>query len=185
MSCPCSRTYPRMSSASWPDGSGSGASRAGSHWSAKASGQSPSIWYARVSCGSSKRILRPARRSGPSELSAEGSTSARTATVRATGNVDVFEIDKGTFGELLADALQAPRFAPTMQAVADLQRMSCFSHLETDELVELAEKGDWINVVPGETVVEEGQEGDAFYAISSGQVEVTHDGTSIRTMGPG
>ncbi len=109
----------------------------------------------------------------------------RTATVRATGNVDVFEIDKGTFGELLADALQAPRFAPTMQAVADLQRMSCFSHLETDELVELAEKGDWINVVPGETVVEEGQEGDAFYAISSGQVEVTHDGTSIRTMGPG
>ncbi len=109
----------------------------------------------------------------------------RTATVRATGNVDVFEIDKGTFGELLADALRAPQFAPTMQAVADLQRMSCFSHLETDELVELVEQGDWVNVGPGETVVEQGQEGDAFYAISSGQVEVTQDGTSIRTMGPG
>ncbi|HEY3210781.1 MAG TPA: cyclic nucleotide-binding domain-containing protein [Actinomycetota bacterium] len=109
----------------------------------------------------------------------------RTATVRAADDVDVFEIDKGTFGELLADILQAPRFAPTMQAVADLRKMASFSHLETDELVELVDQGEWINVAPGETVVEEGEEGDAFFAISSGQVEVSQNGRSIRTMGPG
>jgi CRP-like cAMP-binding protein len=109
----------------------------------------------------------------------------RTATVRAADDVDVFEIDKGTFGELLADILQAPRFAPTMQAVADLRKMACFSHLETDELVELVEQGEWVNVAPGETVVEEGEEGDAFFALSSGQVEVSQNGRPIRTMGPG
>jgi putative peptide zinc metalloprotease protein len=109
----------------------------------------------------------------------------RTATVRAADDVDVFEIDKGTFGELLADILQAPRFAPTMQAVADLRKMASFSHLETDELVELVDQGEWINVAPGETVVEEGEEGDAFFAISSGQVEVSQNGRAIRTMGPG
>jgi CRP-like cAMP-binding protein len=109
----------------------------------------------------------------------------RGATVRAAGDVDVFEIDKGTFDELLADILQAPQFAPTMQSVADLRKMDAFSHLEMDELVEVVEQGEWVNVAPGEPIVEQGEEGDAFFAISSGQVDVWQDGQSIRTMGPG
>src|SRR5439155_9336765 len=67
----------------------------------------------------------------------------------------------------------------------DLRKMACFSHLETDELVELVDQGEWVNVAPGETVVKEGEEGDAFFALSSGQVEVSQNGRAIRTMGPG
>jgi CRP-like cAMP-binding protein len=109
----------------------------------------------------------------------------RGATVRAAEDVEVFEIDKGTFGELLADILRAPRFAPTMQSVAEVRKMACFSHLETDELVELVGQGEWVNVAPGEAIVEQGEEGDAFFAISSGQVEVSQDHQRVRTMGPG
>ena len=100
-------------------------------------------------------------------------------------DVDLFEIDKGTFGELLANALSAPRFAPTMQAVAELSRMPCYAHLETDELVDLAERGAWAAFSPGETILQQGEPGDAFYAISAGQVEVLEDETRVRTMGPG
>jgi CRP-like cAMP-binding protein len=101
------------------------------------------------------------------------------------GNVEVFEIGKGAFGQLLSGVLRAPTFAPTMQKVAELGRMSCFAHLETDELAELVERGDWVNVKPGDTVVEQGAPGDAFYAISAGQVQVSRNGATIRTLGPG
>ena len=45
--------------------------------------------------------------------------------------------------------------------------------------------GAWTNVAPGEVIVEQGEVGDAFYAIRSGQVEVVADGTIVRTLGPG
>jgi CRP-like cAMP-binding protein len=47
------------------------------------------------------------------------------------------------------------------------------------------ERGDWVNVTPGDRVVKQGEPGDAFYAISTGQVEVSQNGSPIRTMGPG
>jgi CRP-like cAMP-binding protein len=132
--------------------------------------------------------LRTLRTLGRGEAFGEAGVSEaapRTATVRAVGNVEVFEIGKGTFGELLSDILHAPTFAPTIQSITALGRMSCFAHLETDELSELVERGEWVNFTPGETVVEQGTPGDAFYAISSGQVQVTQNGTRVRTLGPG
>jgi len=132
--------------------------------------------------------LRTLRSLGRGEAFGEvglAEAAPRAATVRAAKDVEVFEIDKGTFGELLAGILQAPRFAPTMQSVAEVRKMACFAHMETDELVELVEQGEWVNVAPGEAIVEQGEEGDAFFAISSGQVEVSQDHQSVRTMGPG
>jgi len=132
--------------------------------------------------------LRTLRTLGRGEAFGEAGlaqATARAATVRAVGNVEVFEIGKGAFGQLLGGALRAPTFAPTMQRVAELGQISCFGHLETDELAELVVQGEWVNVTPGDTVVEQGEPGDAFYAISSGQVQVSQNGTPIRTMGPG
>jgi cAMP-dependent protein kinase regulator len=40
-------------------------------------------------------------------------------------------------------------------------------------------------VAPGEAILEQGEAGDAFYAIGSGQVEVVKDGILVRTLGPG
>jgi putative peptide zinc metalloprotease protein len=109
----------------------------------------------------------------------------RSATVRAEEDTELFEIDKGTFDALLADTLRAPKFAPTIQAVVELGKLPSFSHLEPDELAELMAYGDWINVPPGEAIVEQGQVGDAFYALSSGQVEVFENGTKVRSLGQG
>lgn len=111
--------------------------------------------------------------------------SPRTATVRAIGDAEVFQVDKGTFDEFLANILRAPDFAPTLQAVAELRQLACFSHLESGELVRLLEHGEWVVSSPKDTIIEQGEAGDAFYAIRSGQVEVLEDGTPVRTMGPG
>jgi CRP-like cAMP-binding protein/Zn-dependent protease len=114
---------------------------------------------------------------------AEG--SSRTATVRAIEEGEVFEVDKGTFDQLLADMVHVPDFAPTLQAVAELREMKGFSHLEADVLSELLQLGGWVSFTPGETVFEQGDPADGFYAIRSGQVEVFEDGKLVRTLGAG
>jgi CRP-like cAMP-binding protein/Zn-dependent protease len=112
-------------------------------------------------------------------------SSPRSATVRALEDCQVFDIDKSTFDRLLAQMVHVPDFAPTLQAVAELRRLPAFATLEPDELSEVLEHGRWVNIAPGETIVEEGEVGDAFYAIRSGQVDVSQEGAFVRTMGPG
>ena len=132
-----------------------------------------------------RRVLRVL---GPGESFGElGLTEAapRTATVEAIEDAQLFEIDKGTFERLLADMVHVPEFAPTLEAVAELRALPAFAALEPDELSEILEHGRWVNVAPGETILEQGEAGDAFYAIGSGQVEVVEDGTLVRTLGPG
>ena len=128
------------------------------------------------------RTLGPGEGFGELGL-AEG--AARGATVRAAEDSELFEIDKGTFDELLADTLRVPRFAPTLQAAAELGRIPAFGHLQPDELGELLRAGRWVNVPPGAVMVEQGAVGDAFFAISSGQVQVFENGTNVRNLGPG
>jgi CRP-like cAMP-binding protein len=109
----------------------------------------------------------------------------RAATVRAVEESQLFEVDKGTFDRLLADMIHVPDFAPTFQALNDLRELPAFSHLEPDELTELLEHGEWVNLPPGETIIEQGEAGDAFYAIRSGQMDVVKDGKDVGTVGPG
>jgi CRP-like cAMP-binding protein len=97
----------------------------------------------------------------------------------------VFEIDKGTFDQLLADMAEVPDFAPTLQQVAELRSLPPFQHLEPVQLSELLEFGEWVNLEPGNDVIRQGESGDSFYAIGSGQVEVIRDGERVRTLGPG
>jgi CRP-like cAMP-binding protein/Zn-dependent protease len=109
----------------------------------------------------------------------------RTATVEVIEDAQLFEIDKSTFDRLLADMVHVPEFAPTLEAVAELRLLPAFAALEPDELSEILEHGRWVNVAPGEPILEQGEAGDAFYAIGSGQVEVVKDGILVRTLGPG
>jgi cAMP-dependent protein kinase regulator len=111
--------------------------------------------------------------------------AARSATVRALEEGQLFEIDKSTFDRLLADMVKVPEFAPTVQSVGELRAMRPFAGLEPDELAELFQRGGWVRVPAGETVIEEGQAGDAFYAVESGRLDVTIEGRYIRTIGPG
>jgi CRP-like cAMP-binding protein/Zn-dependent protease len=111
--------------------------------------------------------------------------ASRTATVRSVEDSQLFEVDEATFDRLLADMVSVPEFAPTLQAIAELRRIPAFSGLGADDLAEVLEHGDWVNVPPGESIVTQGEKGDVFYAIGSGQVEVLQDGERTATIGPG
>ena len=109
----------------------------------------------------------------------------RSATVRAEDEVELFAVEKGTFDRLLADEIRAPEFGHTLQSLAELKDLPPFRHLQGGELSDVLRHGDWISAVPGQELIREGDVGDAFYAISAGQVEVIQTGTTIRSIGPG
>jgi CRP-like cAMP-binding protein/Zn-dependent protease len=111
--------------------------------------------------------------------------SPRAATVKAVEAGELFRVDKGTFDRLLADMATVPDFAPTVQAVAELRQLPPFAALGSDDLAEVVAHGAWINVAPDQTIIAQGEEGDAFYAVRSGQVDVFADGRRLQTLGPG
>jgi CRP-like cAMP-binding protein/Zn-dependent protease len=112
-------------------------------------------------------------------------TAPRAATVRAIDDVELFEIDKGTFDRLLSDSIHAPDFGPTMQAMAELRELPPFAGLGTAGLAEILEHGSWTSLPPGTPLVREGEPSDLFYVIRSGQVSVTKGDKELRTLGPG
>jgi CRP-like cAMP-binding protein/Zn-dependent protease len=128
------------------------------------------------------RTLEPGDSFGELALLA---SAPRSATVRAMNDVQVFEIDKATFDRLLADDIDAPEFAPTMQAFAELRAVTAFRRLTLDDLAVVLEHGTWVQAAHGEILVEQGEIGDAFYAIAAGQADVIVDGSPIATLGPG
>ena len=76
----------------------------------------------------------------------------------------------------------------TLISVEEFDRLEEPDELSYERLSRQAKvlaNGEWTNVAPGEVIVEQGEVGDAFYAIRSGQVEVVADGTIVRTLGPG
>jgi CRP-like cAMP-binding protein/Zn-dependent protease len=109
----------------------------------------------------------------------------RAATVRAIEDAELFQIDEGAFDRLLADMIRVPDFEPTLQQLAELRNQPCFAHLGTDQLVELLERGEWLTVSPGQALVVEGDEGDSFYAVSSGRFDVEAGGQLKQTLGAG
>jgi CRP-like cAMP-binding protein len=113
------------------------------------------------------------------------SNAPRAATVRAVDRAELFEVDKSSFDRLLADRIDLPDLEPTLQQLAELRRLNCFSSMGTQQLSEVLDRGQWVAFAPGQEVMRQGDIGDAFYAISSGQVEIVHDGALVNTIGPG
>ena len=109
----------------------------------------------------------------------------RQATVRAVDEVELFEVDKGTFDRLLAEDMRAPEFSHTMQALLELRELPVFHGLDSDRLNDLLEHGDWVTVAPGEEIVTQGTAGDRFFAIASGRADVLRDGNAIGTVSKG
>jgi predicted MFS family arabinose efflux permease len=72
---------------------------------------------------------------------------------------------------------------PTRE-LAVLTAIPLFSPLPVTTLERLAARLDHAKAAAGATIVREGDEGDLFYVISSGQVAVLCGGKSIATLGP-
>ena len=137
---------------------------------------------------------RPVRceRSGRSDGARRSARSAcwktdmRRASVRRGDEPELFEVNKSAFERLLADSIDAPTFAPTMQAYAELRESPPFRTASIDAIGVFCSSTDRGGAIaPGEAIVSEGEAGDAFYAIGSGQVEVERDGVRVATLGRG
>ena len=109
----------------------------------------------------------------------------RQATVRALDEVELFEVDKGTFDRLLAEDMRAPDFGHTMQALAELRELPVFGSLDSEQLTVILEHGTWLTAGPGDALVTQGEPGDRFYVIASGRAEVVRDGTRVGAIGKG
>jgi CRP-like cAMP-binding protein/Zn-dependent protease len=118
------------------------------------------------------------------ELGLLGS-APRAATARAEGDATLFRVDKASFDALLADDIDAPDFAPTMQAYAELRSLGPFRGLATTDLALVLDHGSWVNASPGEAIITQGEPGDAFYVIGSGQADVVRDGEVVASLGAG
>jgi CRP-like cAMP-binding protein/Zn-dependent protease len=109
----------------------------------------------------------------------------RQATVRAIDDVELFEVDKGTFDRLLAEDMRAPDFGHTMQALAELRELPIFHGLDSEQLTLILEHGTWITVSPGDELIRQGDPGDRFYVIASGRAEVIRDGDVVDSVSKG
>jgi len=112
-------------------------------------------------------------------------STPRSATARASGEVELFEVDRGTFDRLLADSIDAPEFGLTLQAMAELREHPAFRHLSSEALGSLITYGKWVTPSAGQVIVTQGEPGEAFYAIRSGRVDVIRDGQQVTRLGPG
>ena len=109
----------------------------------------------------------------------------RQATVRAVGEVELFEVDKGTFDRLLAEDMRAPDFGHTMQSLLELRELPVFGGLDSEQLNDLLEHGSWLSANPGDELVTQGDTGDRFYAIAAGRADVVQDGAVVGTVDKG
>ena len=128
------------------------------------------------------------RRLGPGDAFGEmglAAGAARNATVRTTSAAELFVIDKGVFERFLADYLVLPDVAPTLGHLDELAALPSFAHLGTEDLARLAKEGEWVNLAPGATLMEQGEPGTTFYALGTGQVEIVQDGHRVQERGPG
>ncbi|HEX9416259.1 MAG TPA: MFS transporter [Gaiellaceae bacterium] len=66
-----------------------------------------------------------------------------------------------------------------------LRQIPLFAPLPIVVVEQLASSLVPMHVPAGDTVIQQGEEGDRFYVIESGELEVSVDGRPVRTMGPG
>jgi putative peptide zinc metalloprotease protein len=109
----------------------------------------------------------------------------RSATARAVGGVELYEVARGVFDALLADRATAERFAPTVAQAWELRGLPCFAALSDDQLATLLGDGRWLTLGPDAVLMREGEPGDAFWVIGSGQVRVRAGGRGVATLGAG
>ena len=60
-----------------------------------------------------------------------------------------------------------------------------FSHLDENERSDIFDAMFPVNAIPGEVIIQQGDEGDNFYIIDSGEVEVLVNGEKVLTIGEG
>jgi MFS family permease len=87
-----------------------------------------------------------------------------------------------TWRQILALDHEAPELRRELEL---LRRVPLFAPLPELVLESVAAQLVPVGVEPGTAVVQEGEEGDRFYVIQEGELDVTASGEHLRTLGPG
>lgn len=109
----------------------------------------------------------------------------RSATVRAIEPSEAFAVDRSSFQTWLADSVSAEGLLGSAMQLAEVRSLAPFRHLSAADAEALREAGSWMQVAPGEEVVRQGEPGEHFYAVASGQLEVDRDGAIVATIKAG
>jgi CRP-like cAMP-binding protein len=110
----------------------------------------------------------------------------RAATIRAGTPLAVLWLGRGDFDRLVAQHFAGrPRVTEKIQVCESLRQFSLFAELSSRELDALAAKLRYEEFAAGATVVKEGDRGDAFYLIDSGQAEILAGERRVQILGRG
>lgn len=110
----------------------------------------------------------------------------RMATVVAVAPSRVLWLDHADFDALLAHDLQTrKKMEASVQYRGDIASILLFRDLAPSELDLLLSKLAPLSVAPGEIIMRQGEPGDRFYVVRSGQIEIVKDGIVIATRGRG
>ncbi len=120
------------------------------------------------------------------EVALASEAGVRTATVTAADTVLAMRLDRATFDALAVDC---PEFAHQARTIVDLlsidtflRKASPFAHLPDETLQRLGAQLKAERVHPGHDVVVQGEQGDTFYLIRSGSLEVLRDGRRVQVL---
>lgn len=111
------------------------------------------------------------------------------AELRLTRFSTYLVIDGARLDKLLSETQERQSLAslddPVRERAAALMRSAPFKQLSFGQLVRCAETMQTWTVAAGEDVVLEGQPGDYFYVVESGQAEVVRRGSAVARLGAG
>jgi HEAT repeat protein len=89
-----------------------------------------------------------------------------------------------TPGRSKDDVAQEDQMIPLVEKVMILKGSEFFRHFPGSDLAGVASLADVRHAEAGEIVFEQGDEGDAFYVVVQGAIEISRGGTHLATLGP-
>ncbi|MFZ5642838.1 MAG: peptidase domain-containing ABC transporter [Bacillota bacterium] len=107
-------------------------------------------------------------------------------TIRATGNLSVLRLSKANFSDILKEYQELKHYFD--EYISDvslrnfLKQCTVFSPLNPGEMRGFLDSFSPVNCPAGEFIFREGEEGDSFYLIRSGEVEVVKESQGGRIL---
>ncbi|MBI4862397.1 MAG: cyclic nucleotide-binding domain-containing protein [Candidatus Riflebacteria bacterium] len=110
----------------------------------------------------------------------------RTASVRARTPAVLLSLSEPDFRRLIMGAPDAAdRVVPLIRYGTFLSRIPLFGDLSPTQVLALARRLREEHLEQGKAIVTEGEEGDRFYLVREGLLEVTQAGRPLGRLGPG
>ena len=108
----------------------------------------------------------------------------RTASVRASGDVELLELDRDAFVELVAETdLISDEIAELLERrLVSTTLASSLPRLSLEQVARIAPQFTLKSFTPGQTVLRQGDPADEFYIIVRGQVEIINEHPAGHTI---